>query len=159
VAEALGDGVRAYFEVPPGEGVAGTVAAMGEAGAAAKLRCGGAVPAPPVEDVAAFVAACRDAGVAFKATAGLHHPIRSGAAHGFLNLLAAAVFAPADADLVALLAEEDPAAFALDDESFAVHGHQAGPDEIARARAELLHAYGSCSFSEPVDDLRALGLL
>jgi hypothetical protein len=163
VAEALGEAVRAYFEVPPGEGVTETLAAMRRAGTAAKLRCGGAVPAPPVEDVAAFVSACRDAGVPFKATAGLHHPIRAGSTHGFLNLLAAAVFAHAEglgaAELSPLLAEEDPAAFALDEAGFAVHDRRAGPAEIARARAELFNAYGSCSFSEPVDDLRAMGLL
>jgi hypothetical protein len=155
-------GVQAFWELPPSRGLRGEVAAGGEAGAGAKIRCGGAT-VPPVEAVAAFVAACREAGVRCKATAGLHHPIREGERHGFLNLLAAAVFATAAGlgaeELMALLAEEDPAAFALDADRLEVHGHRAGPAEIAAARAELFVAYGSCSFDEPVEDLTALGIL
>jgi hypothetical protein len=163
VAEALGDAVIPYFEVLLADGVEATIAAMGEAGTRAKVRCGGTAPAPPVDALAAFVARCRDARVAFKATAGLHHPIRSGGAHGFLNLLAAAVFAHAEGlgeeELAPLLAEEDPAAFEVGPGGLAVHHLDAGPAEIARARAELFNAYGSCSFSEPVEDLRSLGIL
>jgi hypothetical protein len=149
-------GVRAFWELSPGRGLRGAVAAVREARAGAKIRCGGTT-LPTVEEVAAFVAACRDAGVPFKATAGLHHPIRSGDRHGFLNLLAAAVFA--DGDLEAILAEEDPAAFSLDEQGLAVHGHHADAETIAEARAELFVAYGSCSFDEPVEDLVALGML
>jgi hypothetical protein len=162
VQAKLGEGVRAFWELAPGRGLSGAVAAVREARAGAKIRCGGAV-VPPVEGVAAFVAACRDAGVPFKATAGLHHAIRHGNAHGFLNLLAAAVFAHAEGlgaeELVPLLAEEDPAAFALDAEGLAVHGHHADAAAIADARAELFVAYGSCSFDEPVADLTLLGIL
>jgi hypothetical protein len=158
----LGEGVRAFWELAPGRGLDGAVAAVREARAGAKIRCGGAT-VPSVESVAAFVAACRDAGVPFKATAGLHHAVRRGDAHGFLNLLAAAVFAHAEgfgeADLVPLLAEEDPAAFALDGDGLAVHRHRADAAAIAEARAELFVAYGSCSFDEPVADLSGLGVL
>jgi hypothetical protein len=149
-------GVRAFWELSPGRGLRGAVAAVHEARAGAKIRCGGTT-LPSVEEVAAFVAACRDAGVPFKATAGLHHPIRSGDRHGFLNLLAAAVFA--DGDLEAILAEEDPDAFTLDERGFGVHDHRADADTIAAARAERFIAYGSCSFDEPVEDLIALHLL
>ena len=149
-------GVRAFWELSPGRGLRGAVAAVREARAGAKIRCGGTT-LPSVADVAAFVAACRDAGVPFKATAGLHHPIRSGDRHGFLNLLAAAVFA--DGDLEAILAEEDPDAFTLDERGFGVHDHHADAETIAAARAELFVAYGSCSFDEPTGDLVALGLL
>ncbi len=154
--------VRAFWEVAPGEDVRGLPGA--------KIRCGGvtADAFPPVEAVAAFVAACRDASVPFKATAGLHHPIRHVDAatgfpmHGFLNLLAAAVFAWADgvgeAELAALLAEEDPRAFAVSPEGLAARGRFAGVDEITAAR-EWFVGYGSCSFSEPVEDLQALGVL
>ena len=155
-------GVQAFWELPPGRGLRGEVAAVREAGAGAKIRCGGAT-VPSIEDVAAFVAACRDAGVRFKATAGLHHPIRLGERHGFLNLLAAAVFAHAEglgeAELADQLAEEDPAAFTLDADRLELHGHIAGTAEIEAARAELFVAYGSCSFDEPVEDLTALGML
>jgi hypothetical protein len=170
VRSKLGD-VQTFWELPPGRALRGEVAAVREAEAGAKIRCGGvtAEAFPPPEAVAAFVAACRDAGVPFKATAGLHHPIRHVEAgtgfhmHGFLNLLAAAVFAHADRlgedDLTALLAEEDPAAFTVDAEGLAIHGHRADAAAIAATRAELFTAYGSCSFSEPVEDLKLLGLL
>ena len=163
--------VQAYWELPPGRGLRGEVAAVLEAGAGAKIRCGGvtADAFPPVEAVAAFVAACRDAGVRFKATAGLHHPIRAVEPktgfhmHGFLNLLAAAVFAHSEGlgeeELASLLAEEDPAAFTVDADGLAVHGHRADAAAIAAARAELFTAYGSCSFTEPVEDLISLRVL
>jgi len=162
VEATLGAGVRSFWELAPSRALAGEVAAVREARAGAKIRCGGA-SVPSVAEVAAFVAACRDAGVPFKATAGLHHAVRAGEAHGFLNLLAAAVFAYTDgltaAELVPLLAEEDPSAFAVDARGFRVHDRSAGPEAIAEARRDLFVAYGSCSFSEPVDDLTALGLL
>jgi hypothetical protein len=162
VSAKLGEGVRAFWELAPGRGVRGAVAAVREARAGAKIRCGGAT-VPPVEGVAAFVAACRDAGVPFKATAGLHHALRRGDAHGFLNLLAAAVFAHADGlseqELIPLLAEEDPSAFTVTADGLTARDHHAGAAAIAEARAELFIAYGSCSFSEPVDDLTELGML
>ena len=151
-----------FWELDPGRGLRGAVAAVREAGAGAKIRCGNE-SFPAVEAVAAFVVACRDAGVRFKATAGLHHAVRRPPMHGFLNLLAAAVLAHADGlsedELVPILAEEDSAAFAVDADSLAVHGRRAGGAAIAAARAELLTAYGSCSFSEPVEDLTVLGML
>jgi hypothetical protein len=149
-------GVRAFWELPPGRGLRGEVAAVREAGAGAKIRCGGTT-LPSVAEVAAFIDACREAGVPFKATAGLHHPIRSGDRHGFLNLLAAAVLAGGDTE--AIVGEEDPQAFVLDDSGLEVHGRRAGVAEIEAARAELFVAYGSCSFDEPVEDLTALGVL
>jgi hypothetical protein len=171
VQTSLGDDVQAFWELAPGRGLRGAVAAVREAGAGAKIRCGGvtadAFPSP--EAVAAFVAACRDEGVRFKATAGLHHPVRhvdpatGFHMHGFLNLLAAAVFAHAEglgeAELAALLAEEDPSAFAVSGDEVAVHGHRAGAEAIAAARTEAFVAYGSCSFSEPVEDLKLFGVL
>jgi hypothetical protein len=161
VREKLGD-VQAYWELALGRGLRGAVAAVREAGAGAKIRCGGE-SFPPVEAVAAFVVACRDMGVRFKATAGLHHAVRRPPMHGFLNLLAAAVFAHADglaeAEVAVLLAEENPGAFSVTAEALEVHGRRAGAEAIAAARAELFTAYGSCSFSEPVEDLTALGVL
>jgi hypothetical protein len=146
-------GVPTFWELTPGRGLTGEVAAVREAGAGAKIRCGGVTAAafPSVEAVAAFVLACCDAGVRFKATAGLHHPVRhvdpatGFHMHGFLNLLAAAVFAHQGADdIVPVLAEEDPAAFTVDAGGLAVHWRRADGEAIATARAELYVAYGSC---------------
>jgi len=167
--------VRLFLEVPLGRdwqrSLPAAVAAVAAAGAGAKLRCGGLAPEafPSPAQVALFIHACRGEGVAFKATAGLHHPVRhvdpttGFTRHGFLNLLAAAVFAHARDldvhDLTALLAEERPERFRVTSDALVVDGLTAGPDEIAGARRELFVGYGSCSFTEPVDDLRALGLL
>jgi hypothetical protein len=162
VDAALGPGVAVYVE-GAGPGV--------PAGPHAKLRCGGAARAayPSVEAVAAFVAGCEAKGVAFKATAGLHHPIRrvdpatGFAMHGFLNLLAAACLAhvhgAAEDELADVLAKEDPVAIAIDDEGLRAGGRHVGPAEIAHVRRRFFHGVGSCSFAEPVEDLRALGLL
>jgi len=123
----------------------------------AKLRCGGVEPAafPSVAAVAGFIYAAGAADVPFKATAGLHHPVRhfneeAGVMmHGFLNILLATARA-GDVDektLEAIVAEEDPAALALTEEAL-----------MRRGRARFV-SYGSCSFAEPVADLRALRVL
>ena len=120
----------------------------------AKIRCGGA-RIPPVDEVAAFVRGCRERQIVFKATAGLHHayPTTEGE-HGFLNLLAAAVFGEEEDALRA-----PRGSFSLDDEAFRWGGRAATADDVARTRRTLFHSIGSCSFFEPVDELRALGML
>jgi hypothetical protein len=137
----------------------------------AKVRCGGAAPGatPSVDDLAAFVAAAHEHDVPWKATAGLHHPVRgrqgtAGGAvpHGFLNLFiaGAALHAGAiDAARAAeILAETDPRAFVVDPTHAAWHDVRLEPQQIAAARERCV-AFGSCSFDEPVNDLRELGIL
>jgi hypothetical protein len=123
-------------------------------GLRAKIRCGGE-RVPTVEELADFVRGCRSRGLVFKATAGLHHayPTADGE-HGFLNLLAAAVFG----DEEEALRERAPA-FALDTESFRWRGREALPTSLADVRASLLHSIGTCSFFEPVEELEGLGIL
>jgi hypothetical protein len=117
-----------------------------------KLRCGG-VRVPDAAEVAAFVRAARERGTPFKATAGLHHALPTDGEHGFLNLLAACVW-PDDAE--ELLATR---AIALDSDSFRVDGRGAGAHQCAQVRRDMLRSIGSCSFSEPVGELRQLGIL
>jgi hypothetical protein len=125
---------------------------MAADGAKAKIRCGPAPP--PIDELAAAIRAFRQHSVPFKATAGLHHAVRQDGAHGFLNLLAAAIFAREEE----ALAEEDAAAFSLDEDTFSWRRLTASTAEIERGR-ELFVAFGSCSFSEPVEELQALGFL
>jgi hypothetical protein len=136
-------GVETYFELVLDESwrdsVPAAIGAVAAIGGRVKLRCGGA-SIPSVEQVALVIACCREAGVPFKATAGLHHPVRRGEEHGFLNLLAATTAPPGR--LEAVLAEEDAAAI-----------------DFANADRALFTSFGSCSWREPVDDLRELGLL
>jgi hypothetical protein len=124
-----------YFEITDPR----LIDAIRERGAAAKIRCGGGT-VPSISELGALIRACREADVPFKATAGLHHPVRRGGEHGFLNLLAAA----ASDDVEAMLESEDP------EELLAVD---------ARSAREALRSIGSCSFWEPVEGLKALGIL
>jgi hypothetical protein len=123
-------------------------------GLRAKIRCGGE-RAPTVEEVADFIRGCRSRGLVFKATAGLHHayPTDDGE-HGFLNLLAAAVFGDEEEAL-----RERPPAFALDADSFRWRDREALPTRLADVRASLFHSIGTCSFFEPVEELERLGIL
>jgi hypothetical protein len=139
-----------YVEVPSGA----DLASLAARGLRAKIRCGGE-RLPTIEELAEFVRACRGLGLAFKATAGLHHAVRTEREHGFLNLLAAVVFG----DEEAALEETDASAFGLDGESFRWRDQETTADEIATVRRELFVTIGSCSFFEPVDELRALGFL
>ena len=135
--------VETYFELLFDDGwcdsVPAAIGAIAAVGGRVKLRCGGAFT-PSVEQVALVIAACREAGVPFKCTAGLHHAVRRGEEHGFLNVLAATT-APLGG-IGAVLAEEDAAAL-----------------DVAGADRKLFVGFGSCSWKEPVDDLVALGLL
>jgi hypothetical protein len=116
-----------------------------------KLRCGGA-RVPSVGEVSEFIRSCRARGARFKATAGLHHAFPTNGEHGFLNLLAACVFGDEEEMLRTREIE-------LDASSFRADGRSAGAYECARVRRELFHSIGSCSFAEPVGELRELGVL
>jgi hypothetical protein len=123
-------------------------------GVRAKIRCGGE-RVPPVEEVAEFIRGCRDRGIVFKATAGLHHAYPTAAGeHGFLNLLAAAVFGDEEDAL-----REGPGAFELDADSFRWRDRAATAAQLADVRHSLFHSIGSCSFFEPVGELEELGIL
>lgn len=152
---ALSDEV--YFELVLEErwrdSVPATVGAIAAVGGRVKLRCGGlSVPSP--EQVALVLVSCRAAGVVLKATAGLHHPLRRPGEHGFLNLLCAATHAHCrEADmrtLTEMLNAEALAELPLD---------ELDADEAREARRRLFKGFGSCSWREPVDALRALGWL
>jgi len=139
-------------------------------GLRAKIRTGGltADAFPTTEAVASFIRACKAAGVAFKATAGLHHPLRcirpltyepnapTGRMHGFVNVFLAAAM-PEHAEEI--LAEEDAGAFAFTDDAASWREHRVPAEELAAMRREFALSFGSCSFEEPIDDLKELGWL
>jgi hypothetical protein len=123
-------------------------------GLRAKIRCGGE-RVPSVEELADFIRGCRSRGLVFKATAGLHHAYTTEVGeHGFLNVLAAAVFGSEEEAL-----RERPPAFALDATSFRWLDQEALPTQLADVRASLVHSIGTCSFFEPVEELEGLGIL
>ena len=134
-----------YLEIPMGD-------------VRAKIRLGGeTVPEPAA--VARFLRACAAARIAFKATAGLHHPIRSGTAHGFVNVFLAAALAWRGDDPLATLEETSASAFHFGDDAVAWHGHRISAAELRDVREKFAISFGSCSFEEPIADLKALGWL
>jgi hypothetical protein len=155
LAALVGLASEVYVEVVIDDDVEMRLDRLAELGLSGKVRCGGA-SVPSVEDLARFIRACRERDLAFKATAGLHHAVRSNRQHGFLNVLAAAVFAGEEDDA---LAELDAAAIDLDESGFRWRGRSASVEEVTRSRAGLLRSIGSCSFFEPVEELEALGML
>jgi hypothetical protein len=169
------ESLATYFEIPPSN-FAECIAAVAGSGRRAKIRTGGetADKFPSPESVVEFIRLCAAANVPFKATAGLHHPLRSihrftyqpdsplGIMHGFLNVFLAAAFLRAgiEAKLAAeLLEEKSSQAFNFDLDGVGWRDHRLSQREIAAARQIFAISFGSCSFTEPIDDLRSLHLL
>jgi hypothetical protein len=184
IDEAVPVSIRSVFEVVPGADLEAIVGFVKQVDGIAKIRTGGlspdAVPSPGA--VARFITTCARARVPFKATAGLHHAIRGphpiGTApdtsvavqHGFVNVSMASAVArsrvaagasPAAQQLVveAILEETDPKAFSIGQDSAAWRDLRLAATELGGTRAEFFQGFGSCSFDEPVAELRALGLL
>ena len=164
-----------YMEVPVIEDPAELIAAIAQTMAKAKIRMGGtaADAFPTSAQVARFVARCVAHGVAFKATAGLHHPWRSeyrltyaadaphGTMFGFLNLLlavAALIDGQDERAAMAILEERNPGAARFTPDGARICDHTFSIAALTKAR-DAMTSFGSCSFSEPVGDLRALQLL
>jgi len=144
--------------------------------ARAKIRTGGitADAFPSTDDVARFIDTCVAAEVPFKATAGLHHPLRgrypltyehgspNGSMFGFLNVFVASVFAAQGmgaGEIARILDDGSPESFLVTADSIIWCGWRVGPSAIEAARAGTIVSFGSCSFTEPMSDLAALGLL
>ena len=155
-------GASLFVEVPRTAGWRAALGILAEHGVGAKIRCGGVHTDlfPTVDELAAFLSAAVASGIAFKATAGLHHAIRSRDPrtgfihHGFVNLLVATCRAVQGAP-----AGDVVAALTLDDADVLADVARTMPDPVAIAARRALVAYGSCSTSEPLADLRALDLI
>jgi hypothetical protein len=145
-------------------------------GSFAKVRTGGVTPdaVPMPGEIAEFLCQAAERRVPFKATAGLHHPIRAGhpltyspdsphaIMHGFINVFVAASFAWHGNDraaVIGVLNECDPESFDFSDDALSWRGCSLTTEQIATARRDFAHSFGSCSFEEPVAGLRALGWL
>ncbi|MGK7371706.1 MAG: hypothetical protein ACNS64_15950 [Candidatus Halalkalibacterium sp. M3_1C_030] len=136
-----------------------------------KLRCGGteAHMFPDVEEVAYCINACREHDISLKFTAGLHHPVRhyndsvQTKMHGFFNVFGGALLAFAhdlgNNELEEILKEEDPDQFSFTEESFMWRDLSISADDIRELREVAIISFGSCSFEEPLEDLKSLKLL
>jgi hypothetical protein len=158
--ETLDFALPAAIEVPRAVGWRDALDVLAEDGAErAKFRTGGATAAhhPTEEELATLVVACAQRALAFKLTGGLHHAVRNTdpdtgfEQHGFVNVLAATAAALGGADeaaVAALLAERDAVVLLTS---------LAGADP--RAVRRRFTSFGTCSISDPVSDLRGLGML
>jgi hypothetical protein len=144
----------------PGPATARWLAAADEVAACGhrlKLRLGNVDHdlVPDSATVAGWIDAALDRETRFKATAGLHRAVRhdpeGGGAHGFVNVLVATRTlwdGGTVADAEAVLEQRDGAALAA-----------ALADCGVAATRRWFTSFGSCSVTEPRDDLLALGLV
>jgi len=157
------DDLEVYAEIPLSWGLLAGLDTVAEARAAGlriapKFRVGGLAAElfPTPVELAAVICACRDRDLPFRLAAGLRHALRHTDPetgflhHGFLNVLAGSI-AAADgaeaADVAEVLATTDAVPLV----------------EAVRSQLEvdrpLWTGYGTCSITDPIDDMRRLGLL
>jgi hypothetical protein len=175
-ARQVPQAIQLYLEIPIDSDPAELIGAVRRVGARAKARTGGVTrdAFPSSQDLIRFIGCCTRVGVPFKATAGLHHPWRGeyrltyaaesprGRMFGFLNVLLAAAFmrnGMVAAEAVGVLEEASPAALEANDRGVAWRGHPLTTDALRSAREDTIASFGSCSFTEPIEDLLALHLL
>lgn len=170
---AIPDEIALFIELPAVEDPATLVAEIARVGRFAKIRTGGvtrdAFLSP--EQIVRFMRRCNENEVGFKATAGLHHPLRCdrpltyennaprGTMNGFVNLFLAAALmrnGAGDDRLLDLMYAESASDFCLDGDLIVWRDNSLDVAAIAQTRRELAISFGSCSFAEPVDDLRVL---
>ena len=157
----LDDDVPVFVELPQTDPSYAWLAAADEVAAAElrlKFRTGGveAHLFPAAAELAGWIDAALDRETAFKCTAGLHNAVRHTGDdgfehHGFVNVLLATrlAFDGASRDeVVAALEQRDGEALARD----------ARAADLAGARRWFV-SFGSCSITEPLDDLVGLGLV
>lgn len=154
-------------------------------GVFAKLRTGGPNP-PTFEQTADFMIQAAYLNLGYKLTGRLHGLVAHTAIEkdgreveesGYLNVVLASALAqrlairdryldevwrkPAasdvtKSDIVKLLQEKDINAFEISETGIKYKRHLISTDEIKQARTNNLHSIGSCSFEEPVDELKKL---
>ncbi len=177
IAAHIPENLTAYFELPLDENLTDSIATLAIVKHRAKIRTGGITPEafPPAEHITRFMRICLAANVPFKATAGLHHPLRcqkpltyerdapTGTMHGFLNVFLAAGFIqqglkPKLIRELLIDKREDNFLFTADGVSWRQE-YFISTLQLKNLRARGAISFGSCSFVEPVDDLKEIGIL
>jgi hypothetical protein len=173
LAATFGTSADVYVEVAPTPDAARWLERIRDTGLRAKVRTGGlsaeAFPSPAA--LAAFFETAIRLGVTFKATAGLHHAVRGrypltyepdaarAVMHGYLNVLVAVAALHDGLPVSAaerLLAQTDTSTLHAPDEGIRWAGALVPTSALMHARERCLVSFGSCSFTEPADDARAL---
>lgn len=157
-----GHGTQVFVEIPPDRLTMDSASALKAAGLGLKLRTGGTVPEafPSAQVLASALAAACHSGVRFKVTAGLHRalphhdPVTGLDHHGFASLLCAV-------DVLQTGGSSDDALLWLSSTDGAEVTRRLSGLSSARTAAirAQLASIGTCSITEPVDDLVSLGLL
>ena len=174
-ARAIVGSLPAFWEAPA-ERAGRTIALLAEHNSNTdhptfgyKIRTGGvtADAFPTSAQIAPALVTPATHQVPIKFTAGLHHPLRQyreevqTKMHGFLNVLGAAVLAAEHkwdaAQTTSMLEDEDVSSFKFDQEFFAWRDWKIDVQRL-KDRRRFVTTFGSCSFDEPRDDLRTLGL-
>jgi len=170
------DDFSLFLEISPHSDVITLLREIAQTSASAKMRMGGVVESaiPSPEQVLQFMQLCVDEGVPFKATAGLHHAIRGrypltyehsapiGTMFGYLNVFFGAAFCASgssESAVLGILEETNPEAFRIDDRGVWWRDHVVVHEQLAIVRETVASSFGSCSFTEPVDEARQLHLI
>ena len=169
--------IESFFEIPLSENLDTYLAVLQGTKAAAKIRTGGLTAAafPNTDRLGQYIFASAAAQVPFKATAGLHHPLPgkypvsyetnsfSSTMQGFLNLsiLTALVYWQklTQSEAQTVLQELSISRFRFQDDSITWKDRHLNLAELQQARQYFFRSFGSCSFQEPLDELRELELL
>lgn len=136
-----------------------------------KLRTGGieasAFPSP--EKIAYAIMTCKDFEIPMKCTAGMHHPMRhydesvKTKMHGFINVFGAGILHCChnlDISVVTeIISDEKPDNFKFTESSFGWKNLIVLNSKVEEVRKNFMLSFGSCSFDEPVEDLKGLGLI
>ncbi len=162
-----------YLELPWGprmaDDMADAASAIEEIGF--KARCGGleAADFPSIELLARFIVQACSLEAPVKFTAGLHEPLRHWDAelgvhrHGFLNVAAAAALAwtcdLSASETAQILLVDSADGMEISDRRLRMAGFELSIEQAEDAGAmDLFGGIGSCSISEPAEDLARLGL-
>jgi hypothetical protein len=168
--------LETFVEVPIDKDPEMLLRSISQLGARAKVRTGGvtndAFPSAP--DLLRFIRIAVESKIPFKATAGLHHPLMAdyrltyadnspvSRMFGFLNLFLTTAFIRSgmgDNDSARVLEEGSPEAFSMTERAIRWRDHSIDMAALCATRERGMISFGSCSFTEPISDLRELAFL
>jgi hypothetical protein len=161
-----------YVEVALDDGLPASLDAVERGGGFAKVRTGGTTPEaiPTPERLIGFLEETARRKLACKATAGLHHPVRGlhrlteapdtawAVMYGYLNVLIAASILWRGGDRALAreaLLESELGAFTINGDALLWHDLRFDGDALTLMRDGFFHGFGSCSFTEPLEELPA----
>jgi len=168
--------LETFVEVPIDKDAEMLLQSISQLGARAKVRTGGvtADAFPSAKDLLRFIRIAVERKIPFKATAGLHHPLMAdyrltyadnspvSRMFGFLNVFLTTAFVHfgmGDHEAARVLEEGSPQAFSMTEREIRWRDHSLDMAALRVTRERGMISFGSCSFTEPISDLRALGFL